>query len=85
MAMPPMSKWTGGAASATTLGNLAVGSTATQVEELDDKWFLGSDLPSSIVQMSGEPPFSVYVFGGPQSGVRRGWPEHERHQPRLAG
>jgi hypothetical protein len=53
------SKWTGGAADPTSLGNLAVGSTATQVEELDDKWLLGSDLPSSIVQMNGLPTFSV--------------------------
>jgi hypothetical protein len=52
--------WTGGAASAITLGNLAVGSTATQIVELADKWFLGSDLPNSTVQMSGESTFSVY-------------------------
>jgi hypothetical protein len=30
-------KWTGGAASSTTLGNLAVGTTATHLTELDDK------------------------------------------------
>jgi hypothetical protein len=52
-------EWTGGAAYAVTLGNLAVGSTATQIQELDDKWFLGSDLPSSLVQMSGDATFSV--------------------------
>jgi hypothetical protein len=30
-----------------TLGNLAVGSSATQLNELVDKWFLGTDLPST--------------------------------------
>jgi hypothetical protein len=67
-------KWTGGAASATTLGNLAVGSTATEINELDGKWFLGTDLPSSTVQMNGDPTFSisysavtspVFAAGGP--------------------
>ena len=52
-------KWTGGAASTGALGNLAVGSTATQVVELDGKWFLGTDLPSSTVAMSGAATFSV--------------------------
>lgn len=52
-------KWTGGAASAVGLGDLVAGSTATQIDELDDKWFLGSDLPSSTVQMSGLLPFRV--------------------------
>ena len=52
-------QWTGGAASTSTLGNLAVGSSATQVNELDDKWFLGTDLPCCTVQMSGYSTFSV--------------------------
>jgi len=51
--------WTGGAASSTSLGNLAVGSSATQLSELIGKWFLGTDLPSSTVRMSGYPSFSV--------------------------
>jgi hypothetical protein len=51
--------WTGGAASSASLGNLAVGSSATQLSELNDKWFLGTDLPSSTVTMSGYPSFSV--------------------------
>lgn len=38
--------WTGGAMATTPLGNLAVGSTATQFTELLGKWFLGTDLPS---------------------------------------
>ena len=29
------------------LGNLAVGSTATQLNELIDKWFLGTDTPAT--------------------------------------
>ena len=29
------------------LGNLAVGSSATQLDDLIDKWFLGSDLPAT--------------------------------------
>ena len=51
--------WTGGAASSASLGNLAVGSSATQLSELNDKWFLGTDLPSSTVTMSGYSRFSV--------------------------
>jgi len=51
--------WTGGNASATSLGNLAAGSSATQLSELIGKWFLGTDLPSSSVRMSGTSPFSV--------------------------
>jgi trimeric autotransporter adhesin len=51
--------WTGGAASSTALGNLATGSSATQLSELIGKWFLGTDLPSSTVSMSGYSTFSV--------------------------
>ncbi|CAH2602485.1 Calpain catalytic domain-containing protein [Rhodovastum atsumiense] len=46
-------KWTGGGTTATTLGNLAVGSTADQLSRLTGKWFLGTDLPSSTVSVSG--------------------------------
>jgi hypothetical protein len=52
--------WTGGAASSISLGNLAAGATATQITELADKWFLGSDLPSSSVSMSGTSSFSIH-------------------------
>ena len=45
--------WTGGGASAVTLGNLATGSSATQLSELTGKWFMGTDLPSSKVSMDG--------------------------------
>jgi hypothetical protein len=75
--------WTGGADSTVALGNLGVGSGAMQIVELTDKWFLGYDLPSSTVQMSGESTFSVYysvdanpVFGaaGPSiSDINQGW------------
>jgi hypothetical protein len=51
--------WTGGGASSISLGNLAVGATATQLNELTGKWFLGTDLPSDYVSMSGYQPFSI--------------------------
>ncbi len=51
--------WTGGGASSTALGNFAVGANATQLSELIGKWFLGTDLPSSSVSMSGYAPFAV--------------------------
>ncbi len=51
--------WTGGGAKPVALGNLAVGSSATQLTELTGKWFLGTDLPSSSVAMSGSASFSV--------------------------
>ncbi len=51
--------WTGGGATSVALGNLAAGSNATQLSELTGKWFLGTDLPSSKVLMSGYAPFSV--------------------------
>ena len=38
--------WTGGKTSSVALGNLAVGSSALQFQELVGKWFLGTDLPS---------------------------------------
>ena len=40
--------WTGGRASASGLGNLAAGTTTTQLADLLGKWFLGTDLPRSI-------------------------------------
>ncbi|MGD0633651.1 MAG: putative Ig domain-containing protein [Beijerinckiaceae bacterium] len=51
--------WTGGAASSIALGNLTAGSSATQLSDLIGKWFLGTDLPSSKVMMSGVSTFSV--------------------------
>jgi hypothetical protein len=51
--------WTGGAAKSVALGALAAGYTTTQLSELIGKWFLGTDLPSSAVAMSGYPSFTV--------------------------
>jgi hypothetical protein len=45
--------WTGGGAGATPLGNLATGSSATKLSELIGKWFMGTDLPSSQVDVDG--------------------------------
>ena len=46
--------WNGGSSTATKLGNLSATSTQTQVNELIDKWFLGTDLPSLSVSAIGE-------------------------------
>ncbi|TBW38998.1 peptidase C2 [Siculibacillus lacustris] len=51
--------WTGGAATSVALGNLAAGSTATQLNELIGKWFLGSDLPASRFTLSGYGTYTV--------------------------
>ena len=50
--------WTGGASSSVTLGNLAAGASAAQLSELIGKWLLGTDLPSSQVNVSGS-TFSI--------------------------
>ena len=44
---PANAKWVAGGpiASATTMGNLAVSSTATQMDHLIGQWFLGTNLP----------------------------------------
>jgi hypothetical protein len=57
---PENATWTGGNRYSTYLGNLGVGSSAAQLAELNGKWFLGTDLPSSYVAMSGDPTFSVW-------------------------
>ena len=41
--------WTGGSQTPVTLGNLAVGSSQTVLNELIGKWFLGTDLPSPVL------------------------------------
>ena len=51
--------WTGGGSTSVALGNLATGYTATKLNELTGKWFLGTDLSSSSVSMSGYTTFSV--------------------------
>ena len=37
--------WNGGAATASSLGNLSANATATQFNDLIGKWFLGTDMP----------------------------------------
>lgn len=73
--------WTGGGATPTALGNLAVGYTATQLGELEGKWFLGTDLPvASVVVGSQTTAISytsstapLYGASGPQiSDVNQG-------------
>lgn len=44
---PANATWNGGALTATPLGNLAVGSTATQITQLVGKWILGTDNPAA--------------------------------------
>jgi hypothetical protein len=51
--------WTGGGNSEVALGNLGVGATATHINELAGKWFLGTDLPSDVVAMSGSATFDI--------------------------
>ncbi len=47
--------WNGGAATATTLGNLAATSTQSQADELIGEWFLGTNLPSlNLAQVDEE-------------------------------
>lgn len=75
--------WTGGGASTSVLGNLAVGETAAKLTELTDKWFLGTDLPTDVVRMSGVATFDVsysnvslplYATSGPtMSDVNQGY------------
>jgi len=51
--------WTGGAAQPMALGNLSASSTQDQTDDLIGKWFLGTDLPGSSVNLTGAPPLSV--------------------------
>jgi hypothetical protein len=78
--------WNGGLANASALGNLAAGTTATQLGELIGKWFLGTDLPdatgsSDSTQPTLKPTYSDYskyvlfgTSGAPQvSDVAQGY------------
>ena len=56
---PANVSWTGGAAKSVALGNLGAGYSVTQLNELTGKWFLGTDLPSNTVSMSGASTFKV--------------------------
>jgi hypothetical protein len=51
--------WTGGAAHSTPLGNMTATSSEVQADELIGKWFLGTDLPGSRVNMNGAPNFTI--------------------------
>ncbi|MFZ1964325.1 MAG: C2 family cysteine protease, partial [Roseiarcus sp.] len=58
--------WTGGikytaSPYGAVLGNLAAGATKTQLSELTGKWFLGTDLPNSYVNMPGDPNVTFTV------------------------
>src|SRR5579859_3580489 len=46
---PANATWTGGSTTPVALGNLTVGTTTTQMNELIGKWFLGTDLPNPNV------------------------------------
>ena len=50
--------WTGGQSTTSSLGNLTASSSQTQINQLIGKWFLGTDLPSSSVNI-GNGPFRV--------------------------
>ena len=54
------------------LGNLSVGSTAAQLDDLIDKWFLGTDLPST----GGYGYSSITVSGSIFSATSSGTPSH---------
>jgi hypothetical protein len=49
---PANATWTGGATASVTLGNLQIGTTALQLNELIGKWFLGTDLPIATAEGS---------------------------------
>ncbi len=49
---PANASWNGGGASV-ALGNLAVGSSQTQLNELIQKWFLGGDMPNPVFDGTG--------------------------------
>jgi hypothetical protein len=46
-----------------SLGNLVAGSSATQLDKLIGKWFLGNDLPSTSVPANGKTPARTITYG----------------------
>ncbi|MFB2876959.1 C2 family cysteine protease [Floridanema aerugineum] len=46
-----------------SLGNLYSGSSATQLDKLVGKWFLGNDLPSTFVPANGSTPARTISYG----------------------
>jgi hypothetical protein len=64
---PANATFTGGQASASPLGDLAVGATATQIQELADKWLYGTDLPLNTYRggiIYAPAPFDLPLFAG---------------------
>ena len=59
--------WTGGG-TAVALGNLAAGTTATELNELIGKWFLGTDLPNA--QGTGIDPSKYKIDSDPLFGSK---------------
>ncbi|MDR3441282.1 C2 family cysteine protease, partial [Telmatospirillum sp.] len=54
--------WTGGGVAPVMLGNLQVGSTSTQMNELIGKWLLGTDLPSANLPANWDGAGEAAVF-----------------------
>lgn len=66
---PENATWTGGAATSVALGNLAVGTTTLQMNELIGKWLLGTDMPAAT---SGTTTYSDKAFNLPVFGATGG-------------
>ncbi|PWT89061.1 MAG: hypothetical protein C5B56_07740, partial [Proteobacteria bacterium] len=67
---PANATFTGGQASASPLGDLAVDATATQIQELADKWLYGTDLPRNtyvggIIYAPAPSDLPLFAGGGP--------------------
>lgn len=62
---PGNNLWTGGAATTAALGNLSAATSVQNFGRLIDKWFLGADLPSSVVRM--DPGITYTVSYSPVS------------------
>jgi hypothetical protein len=55
--------WTGGQNASTQIGNLTAGASATDLTDLVDKWFLGTDLPSDVfTYSSSDGPPQTYAI-----------------------
>ena len=71
---PDNATWTGGGPSTSTLGDLGAGESVKHLNELIGKWFLGTDLPSDTIDITGDGEFvvsystvnkSLFGAGGP--------------------
>ena len=65
------------------LGNLAAGSTATQLTELMDKWFLGTDHPAANANTVGNTPYAYASFAGDPLFAKGGPTIQDEHQQDL--